>query len=117
MRALLVDDEAMLRDIVCCLLEDLGFQVDQANSGDEAWQMIRSGMKPDLLLTDVRMPGQIDGIELAKRVKAMQEKTAILIMSGYVGSQNRTEEGLPFVLPKPFTMERLSQSINLAMSH
>lgn len=117
MRALLVDDEALLRDIVSGLLEELGFEVEEADSGDAAWQMVDNGMKPDLLLTDVRMPGQIDGIELARRVRAIQRDTAILIMSGYMGLEHQASNNAPLVLSKPFTLERLSRSIDQAMAH
>ena len=66
-RLLVVDDEATARRALATLLTDDGFVVETAASGEEALEKL-SQSPPDVLLTDVRMPG-IDGIELLIRAK------------------------------------------------
>lgn len=116
MQALLVEDEAVLRNMLCGSLSDFGFEVEQAESADAAWRMVEEGLNFDLLVTDVRMPGTMDGIELAKRVKATGTDAAIVIMSGYTGAQKTPLEPFPNFLPKPFTEARLLTLIKQAMA-
>lgn len=116
MDALLVEDEKLLREMLHGSLSDMGFDVEEADSGEAAWEMVQNGLHFDLLLTDVRMPGTIDGIDLAKRVKSIGHDAAIIVMSGFVGSRNPAAEGFNHFLAKPFTEGRLSQLIKKAMA-
>jgi two-component system, response regulator PdtaR len=117
MHALLVEDEALLRMMLCGSLSDFGFEVEQAETADAAWKMVEEGLDFDLLVTDVRMPGKMDGIELAERVKAKVRDAAIVIMSGFAGSNRTSTENFPNFLPKPFTEARLLTLIKQAMAN
>lgn len=66
-RLLLVDDEPALREAVKAYLENFGFSVDVATNGEEGWQMVQQN-HPDLVITDVMMPG-VDGYQLLKRLR------------------------------------------------
>jgi CheY-like chemotaxis protein len=55
--ALLVDDEALVRMSTADMLTDLGFEVVEADSGEDALRLLRSSTSPDLLVTDHLMPG------------------------------------------------------------
>jgi len=64
---LVVEDEAMIRMHVVCLLEDEGFVVLEARHSAEAMSVLANHPHVSLLLTDVRMPGPIDGLGLVRR--------------------------------------------------
>ncbi len=90
------------------MLVDLGYDVVEASSGEEALQLIMSETPPDLLLTDHLMPG-MSGVELAREAQARIPALPILIISGYA-----EVEGLAPDLPrltKPFRNSELSESL------
>jgi CheY-like chemotaxis protein len=108
---LLVEDEPMLRRVLCETLSGDGFVVAEAGSGDSAWALIEEGLRFDILLTDVRMPGRIDGIELARKVRRAGAASRIVVMSGFAGVE--IEPGLGRFLAKPFSPEKLAQAITI----
>lgn len=67
---LVVDDEVMVRAFISDTLRDLGYTVIEAVNADEALAVIRSPVKLDLVLTDMRMPGSIDGAGLVRLLRA-----------------------------------------------
>ena len=91
------------------MLADLGYQVIEAASGEEALQLLDAGQQFDLLVTDHLMPG-ISGTDLARMVRAARPETAILLVSGYAD-----REGLdPDLrrLNKPFRESELKASLS-----
>ncbi|RYG96912.1 MAG: PAS domain S-box protein, partial [Alphaproteobacteria bacterium] len=80
--ALLVDDEELARLSTADMLSDLGYEVVEASSAEEALRIIRDGARPDLLITDHLMPG-MNGTELARLVQSAQSWVQVLIISGY----------------------------------
>lgn len=82
-KILVVDDERLIADTICQILEGAGFDVAVAYDGWEAIEKA-SKFKPDQLLTDVRMP-RMNGVELAKTIRKMYPSTKILLFSAYVG--------------------------------
>nr|MBA3761338.1 response regulator [Gemmatimonadales bacterium] len=115
---LLVEDEPAVRAIAARSLERAGFRVLQASGGGEALEVVDQQGQPDLLLTDLMMPG-IGGAELARRLKVRWPELPILFMSGYsiedlvrqgaIGSE-RT------ILQKPFTPDGLVRSVAGALA-
>lgn len=80
MRILLVDDHALFRDGIASLLGAWGHEVvGQASNGDDAITLCAS-LDPDLVLLDVRMP-VLGGVETARRMKAANEKTSIVMLT------------------------------------
>ena len=106
--ALLVDDEALVRMSTADMLMDLGFEVTEAASAEEALRLIEAGARPDLLVTDHLMPG-MSGAELARTLRAMRPELPVLIVSGYAEA-----DGLAGDLPrltKPFRNADLAASL------
>lgn len=91
----------MLRLILAETLMRDGFDVQEADCGDTAWNLIQRGERFDVLLTDVRMPGTLNGIELARRVKARKAAERIVVMSAFSGIE--MERGLGRFIAKPFS--------------
>jgi len=106
---LVVDDETLVRGATAHMIEDLGHDVHQAGSAAEALQLLRDGLKPDLLLTDYLMPGT-NGAELAREVRLLAPTLPILIATGYANLAGSSMEDLP-LLPKPFRQAELAAMI------
>ena len=105
---LVVEDEVLIRLATADDLRDEGFQVVEAANADEAWSYL-SAHRVDALVTDVRMQGSMDGIELARRVGDRFDRIIRIVVSGHVG----TEFSLPGVtiLSKPYDTRLVSQLI------
>jgi CheY-like chemotaxis protein len=107
-RALLVDDEELVRISTAHMLQDLGYEVTEASSAEEALRLLKQGAAPDLIVTDHLMPG-MSGAELAREVRATKPGLPILIVSGYA-----EVEGIAPDLPrltKPFRNAELAERI------
>lgn len=64
-------------------LRDEGFEVVEAGSGDEAAKLLEAAPAFDVLLTDVRMPGILDGVDLAVQARLQAPSLPVLVVSGY----------------------------------
>jgi CheY-like chemotaxis protein len=114
---LLVDDDVTVRRAARIILERQGYQVIEAQN-DHAVEICRSHVgQIDLLLTDVMMPG-INGVELARRVKALRPTILVLYMSGYADSVEMGQELLndeQSFIQKPFTAQALLSKIRMML--
>jgi two-component system, response regulator PdtaR len=77
-----VEDEVLIRLMIVDDLTAAGFAVVQASTADEALKLLRSVTDIALVVTDVRMPGTMNGLELARRVRADWPKAKIALLSG-----------------------------------
>ncbi|PLX49445.1 MAG: hypothetical protein C0613_07465 [Desulfobulbaceae bacterium] len=115
---LLVDDEKSLLDIGKRLLEDNGYQVLLAGSGEEAVEIFRQqGDEIDLVLLDVSMPG-MGGRRCLKELLALKPQVKVIIASGYAvddSLQEILEEGALAYVAKPYTMVDLLNTIHKAL--
>ncbi len=103
--ALLVDDETLVRMSTADMLSDLGYDVIEAQSAEDAIRIIGEGRHFDLLVTDHLMPG-MNGTDLIERVRAMRPGTPALLVSGYAEI-----DGIDAALPrltKPFRKDELA---------
>jgi CheY-like chemotaxis protein len=107
--ALLVDDEDLVRMSTADMLMDLGYEVAEASSGEEALRLIDTGLRPDLLVTDHLMPG-MNGAELARLVTSRSPGLPVLIVSGYAEAEG-VAPGLAR-LTKPFRNSELAASLD-----
>ncbi|WP_037280122.1 response regulator [Rubellimicrobium mesophilum] len=101
---LLVEDEALIRMMLVGELEDAGFVVHEAGSGDEAVTLLEGGLEVALVVTDVRMPGRLDGLGLAAWLADQRPGLPVVIASGYA-TRPETEwlnPAVAAVLPKPY---------------
>lgn len=105
---LVVDDEPLLRMDVAATLEEAGCHVLEAANADEALQMMERGAHVDLLVTDVQMPGSMDGIQLSAAVHLRWPDTEVMVTSGRI--QPRAHELPPNArfLAKPYPPYKLA---------
>mgnify|MGYP000055668655 FL=1 len=108
---LLVDDETELLRIAEAYLQDLGFKVISATSGKEALEAMESLDRVDLLLTDVVMPGGMNGVALAREVTSRDPSIAVLYASGFptgvIEENSKVILDAP-LLHKPYSLNALS---------
>ncbi|WP_246498198.1 PAS domain-containing protein [Microvirga soli] len=107
-RALLVDDEELVRMSTAEMLIDLGYAVIEASSAEEAMRLIHRGETFDLLVTDHLMPG-MNGTDLAREIRSMRPTVSVLLVSGYA-----EREGIDPDLPrltKPFRKDELAAGL------
>lgn len=91
---------------------DDGYEVMLATDGDKAWEALQGDVVVDLILTDVRMPGSINGIDLIEKALAHQPSLRSIIMSGYTNeSVNRVKIAYIFI-QKPFSLIILGKSVS-----
>ena len=105
--ALLVEDDAGVRQLVRRHLLDLGFSVLEAENATEAIDILNSIEGVQLLLSDVVMPGPQDGRDVARHALALGRIPRVVLMSGYVPDQQPLD-GIA-LLPKPFSRAQLQQ--------
>ncbi len=101
---LLVEDEALIRMMLAGEFEDAGFVVHEAGCADEALMLLEEGLDVALVVTDVRMPGKFDGLELAAWLATHRPGLPVLIASGYA-TPPETEcvnPAIVAVVPKPY---------------
>ena len=104
-RVLVVEDEFLIRLHVAEHLRDSGFTVFEACSGDEALVMLKAGAILDLVYTDVRMPGQTDGMDLLGYVRMTQPDVPVVVTSGHLQAARAYAAGAGGFVPKPCSPE------------
>jgi CheY-like chemotaxis protein len=110
---LLVEDDDALRSYATQILQELGYRVLQAEGGAAALAMLDRERKIDLLLTDVVMPGGLDGGQLADLATRRRPGLKVLFMTGYAPDdillrQADAQRGL---VHKPFSFEELAAKV------
>ncbi len=110
-RVLLVDDDAEVREVVMSMLEELGYLVDEAQDADSALARLADDTRPpiDVLLSDIVMPGRLDGVGLAAETQGQYPELPIILATGYT-ERLAAEHGLR-VLAKPFTSQTLAEAL------
>ena len=114
---LVVDDEPGIRSSLKGALEDEGFLVSTAASGEEGLEQIEKN-KPDVVLLDVLMPAGIDGIETLRRIKASGSDAAVIIISGHGTIEialTAIELGALDFVEKPLSVDRILIRLNQAL--
>ena len=107
---LVVDDEPAVRQLIAEVLEELGCRVLQAEHGDAALAILQSGVPVHLMISDVGLPGGMNGRQLADAARTLIPRLKVLFVTGYDESaalgEGTLEPGM-YVLPKPFSINSL----------
>jgi len=109
---LIVDDEPVIRTYLRAILQRQGIQSLEAEDAVSGLRILHKlGGQIDLLVTDIRMPGDIDGVDLAHLAKNSFPALPIILISGY-GDQGPAD--FPFI-QKPFLPEKVLAAVNAVM--
>lgn len=104
---LLVEDEILIRMAAADGLRDCGFAVLEAVDAAEALSLLESSAAVDLVITDVRMPGEMDGVALTREIKKDRPHLPVVIISGHLPPDEAHEAD--HFIRKPVTSEQLAQ--------
>ncbi len=120
---LFAEDEAAVRETLAAELSDRGFLVTQADSGSAALALMDDGLAPDAIVTDLSMPGGVDGIALIQEARRRWPGMPALLVTGHVGDAtpeqlNEMERSGPFALVRKPALtdalvERLAQVLHV----
>jgi PAS domain S-box-containing protein len=110
---LVVDDDLLVLENTAAMLEDLGHDVVEARSGEEAVALLRDAGAVDLVITDYAMPG-MTGLQLADHLALERPGTIVLLSSGYAELPKDERSNLPR-LSKPFDQAALAVAIEAAL--
>jgi CheY-like chemotaxis protein len=112
-KILLVEDEEAVRSMLKAVLEDEGYQIQEASNGKEALQSYASS-PADLILTDIVMP-DTEGIEMIMKLRKSDPKVKIVAMSGgnYLTLAKRL--GADHILEKPFSNQALLDTVKIML--
>jgi DNA-binding NtrC family response regulator len=113
---LIVDDEPAIRGILYDYLSEAGFNPLAVESGDDAVKLLESGQAVDLVFSDVRMPGSVDGFGLARWVMDHRPGLPVLLASGDLGKTNAMRELVGAeILPKPYDFDFVVRRMHAAL--
>jgi signal transduction histidine kinase/CheY-like chemotaxis protein len=115
---LLVEDDPDVRVMIAAQLKQLGYMVHAVANGMEAINMIESPTRIDITMTDLVLPGGIDGVTLVKDAMHTRPDMGVLCMSGYDPTQKHRKwlkvQNIAF-LEKPFSIVRLAQALDTSL--
>ena len=104
---MVVEDENMLRFLACEALLDAGFDVLEAVNADQAIEELEQHPEVDILFSDIRMPGEMNGLELAAVVHARWPDIKLMLTSGDVRPSPYQIADHGKFIPKPYMLDQL----------
>jgi CheY-like chemotaxis protein len=111
---MVVDPDVLVRMALAEYLRECGYKVIEGITAEDAWSVLQSGRKPDLILSDVQLPGATDGFQLAKRIREAHPDIQVILTSSAAKAAERAgdlcDEG---PLPKPYHHEDVLRRIRL----
>lgn len=110
MTILVAENDRSALEVTTLVLESAGYRVMTANNGTDALGILQKDATIDLLLSDIHMPGGIDGIELAQRAQMIRHIPIVLISSDPRSSFTWFPDNVTF-LPKPYDRRALLTAI------
>ena len=115
-RILVVDDDEVIRDLLCKILENRGYEVFQTDNGPDALDICRRSFPPlQLLITDIKMP-VMSGYELADRCSLLYPAMGILYFSGSVPDESMFSGHNRAFVSKPFHNEELFRMVGTLLA-
>jgi CheY-like chemotaxis protein len=111
-----VEDDASVGEMVAAMLGDLGHEVLRAEAAATALAILQRSDRIDLMLTDLIMPGGMNGVELAHAAVALRPGLPVILTSGYTGETLGAAAEAPWpLLAKPYPAEALAAIIEAVM--
>lgn len=119
-RILIVDDQKMIRKLVNMSLSEQGFEIIEAENGEQAVQLINKE-SPDLVILDIMMPGEVDGLGVCHIIKNTDELKHIVVLfltakGQKIDLEEGKEAGADDYLLKPFSPQNLLTKVKQHLS-
>ncbi|MBP0446433.1 PAS domain S-box protein [Roseomonas sp. SSH11] len=116
---LVVDDEGTIRMLLTELLQEMGYTTVEAADGPSGLRILQSDIRVDLLITDVGLPGSMNGRQLADAARQTRPEMKVLFITGYAETatlgEGRMEPGM-HLLTKPFAMEAVAERLRTILA-
>jgi CheY-like chemotaxis protein len=100
---LVVEDEVLIADMVSDVLTEAGFKVCTVTTAADALRRFAEGMRPDILFTDINLPGEMDGSVLAVCARTLQPDLAVVYASGRKRAEDVKKVPGAVFMPKPYS--------------
>ena len=110
-RILVVEDEPEIAQLARAILEDVGYEIVHCPSGDDALALLEKDSDFRLLFTDIKMPGERNGVDLAKEARQRWPHVPVLLTTGYSASALDAESTAFDLVRKPYRRAELTQKI------
>lgn len=116
-RVLLVEDDVQVASLTSAMLGELGYEVIPVTTGQAALNELAATPDIGLVLSDVMMPGGMDGMGLVREMRQRKITLPVVLVSGFSAAAKRDaeDEGVP-LLPKPYTLDDLAAQLTSALS-
>jgi len=108
---LLVDDNADVADVKAMILREYGYQVKLATDAEQALSMVSDGEPTDIVVSDIVMPGKLNGVDLARVLRKRFPELPVLLTTGYSAEAGHASQEGFTILPKPYRPEVLYRVI------
>jgi CheY-like chemotaxis protein len=105
---LLVEDDVLVRFTTADILREAGFDVLEAVDSSEALALLTTGHPLDLVITDIRMPGQMDGVQLASVLKATRPNLPVALLSSHLDRDHHDADAF---VAKPYNVDDLVEVV------
>lgn len=114
---LLVEDEALIAELIGEALEEHGFSVHSVPNASDALAHLTTGSPVDILFTDINLPGELDGAALAERLRGLLPDLPVIYASGRWGLLEELRSlPLSIILQKPYSPARACAAVEVLMS-
>ena len=118
MEIIVVDDEPIIRLVFSEILQDAGHSVTDAPTADKALEMLENGCQPRVIVTDVHMPGRLNGFELAEVIACRWPHVGVVLVSGRLRPSRDDLPDESRFLAKPVLPEELTTTVReVAATH
>lgn len=114
---LIVDDEPLLRMVLVDLFEDAGYKVREAAHAAEALTLLEASPDIRIVVTDIQMPGSMDGLRLAAYIHNAYPPIALIISSGAIEPEKSAMPDDAIFMPKPIDHRALLATVNGLADH
>jgi CheY-like chemotaxis protein len=114
---LIVEDDDAVRKNVASMMRDMGYRTTESETGDAALEMLRGGLQCDLVFSDIALPGENSGRDLAREIPKISVDCRILLTTGvpdHTQDSKLLNSGIP-ILAKPYRYEELADAIRNAL--
>jgi signal transduction histidine kinase/CheY-like chemotaxis protein len=112
---LLVEDDEEVAALVSEMLEELGYQVLRAATAEAALGALANDRPVDVVLSDIMMPGGMNGVDLAKEIRSRRSDLPVLLTSGFADAAKQVADAQGIkILRKPYQLTELSEALSAA---
>ena len=108
---LIVEDDVLANEHLEFILRQAGYEVLSATSADEAAELLEDYEDVQLLVTDISLPGNMNGLKLAAAAKARRPEMNIIIVTGYSAPKNDEIPPGSLFIPKPYNAQKMIEAV------